>query len=170
MPKILSMQIDVNDLWIGDRVRVQGKSEVFTFVGLAKNGKAVIKRGGIKSEIDPTTIVEVVEEEEIEEVIDNEPVDKVADLLVSNEIDLHIEHLNPSMANQRPERIVDFQVQCCRDYIIMALEMKMPRFVIIHGKGAGVLKSEVVHLLSLYPQIKKTQEIHQGGAMEVFVQ
>lgn len=85
------------------------------------------------------------------------------------EIDLHIEKLNPSLTHARPERILEYQISMCHKFLENAINHKSPFVTIVHGKGEGVLKLEVEHLLSKFPEVNFHIPANQGGASEVWM-
>lgn len=92
------------------------------------------------------------------------------------EIDLHYESLTESLAVKSNFEILQKQLTACRSFVQKSLHKKLKRIVIIHGKGEGVLKSEI-HLyltrLSSDRGIKLDfhdapyHEYGMGGATEV---
>ena len=85
------------------------------------------------------------------------------------EIDLHIESLAPHMIDALPERIRDFQIEKCRAFIEQCIQEKLPVVLIIHGKGKGVLRQEVIHLIKSFQEVRFFLEKHDGGALEVWL-
>jgi len=59
------------------------------------------------------------------------------------EIDLHYEALTESLDKRTNHDILQKQLSACRSFVQKALSKKLKRIVIIHGKGEGVLKSEI---------------------------
>ena len=63
------------------------------------------------------------------------------------EIDLHIEELRDSVKHLTNYEIVQIQMTTCRAFVQNAIAVNKKRIVLIHGKGQGVLKSEIYHYL-----------------------
>lgn len=63
------------------------------------------------------------------------------------EIDLHIEELRDSHHALTNYEIVQIQMTACRAFVMDAIAQNKKRIVLIHGKGEGVLKSEIHHYL-----------------------
>lgn len=96
--------------------------------------------------------------------------------LKSFEIDLHIEELVESHEHMTNHEILTKQLTVCRSFIQNAIQKGSKRIVLIHGKGEGVLKSEI-HLflnklrnfngVSLEYHDAAYHEFGMGGATEV---
>jgi hypothetical protein len=92
------------------------------------------------------------------------------------EIDLHIEELRERHTYLTNFEIVQIQMSACRAFVTDAMNAKHKRIIIIHGKGEGVLKSEIRSYLD---KLSKEREINleyydasfqkygQGGATEI---
>ncbi len=59
------------------------------------------------------------------------------------EIDLHIEELREYTTHLTNFEIVQIQMTACRAFVQDALAARLKKIVVIHGKGEGVLKSEI---------------------------
>jgi DNA-nicking Smr family endonuclease len=59
------------------------------------------------------------------------------------EIDLHYEALSEVMDIKTSHEILQKQLTACRSFVQRSIARKVKRIVIIHGKGEGVLKSEI---------------------------
>lgn len=68
--------------------------------------------------------------------IKNSPVERV-------EIDLHIEELREHCTHLTNFEIVQIQMTACRAFVQESIELGRKKVVLIHGKGQGVLKSEI---------------------------
>lgn len=79
------------------------------------------------------------------------------------EIDLHIEQLVDNHRNMSNFDIVQVQLQRCQGTIERAIKNNIPKLVIIHGRGEGVLKEEVLHLLKKYPVEAKDADYRTYG-------
>ncbi len=60
-----------------------------------------------------------------------------------SEIDLHIEELRDHTTHLSNFEIVQIQMTACRAFVQDALAARLKKVVVIHGKGEGVLKSEI---------------------------
>lgn len=67
------------------------------------------------------------------------------------EIDLHAHVLFPE--DPEPSRTLKLQLEHLERMLTHALNEKISRLIIIHGKGGGVLRHEVRKLLRFYPQL-----------------
>lgn len=88
------------------------------------------------------------------------------------EIDLHIEELTDDYRNLSNGEILEIQMRHFTHFMGDAIEKKIPKVIIIHGKGEGVLKNEIRTALFAYGNL----EIHDAsytkygqGATEVII-
>ncbi|MDF1698203.1 MAG: Smr/MutS family protein [Saprospiraceae bacterium] len=162
--------IDINDLWIGDLLLLKKSGRIGKFDGRSGHKKVRVKIGN-KIVISPITNIEMAPEssETTPDIFSLRPEKKIVkSSSFSDQIDLHIEVLNPSLKHARVERIVDFQVKAAKKFIEESIASNTKQVLIIHGKGEGVLKLEIAHLLSLYDEVQFTFEKNNGGATEVW--
>ena len=170
--------MELNDLWIGDLLRIKSSGKIGKFEGVNKEGKARIK---IQDKILLVTAekLEVVSEkelakslnkhkEEFEERTRQGKVDFAPNYhSEAYSIDLHIETLNPSLQTNRAERIFDFQMKAFESYLRKSIKEKKASIRVIHGKGTGVLKAEIESILKFHPKVFQTFPIHDGGGIEI---
>ena len=162
--------IDIEDLWIGDLLLLKKSGRIGKFNGRSGHKKVRVLIGE-KTVITPITNIEIAPEgSEIKEFdYSHRPKNDIKPAATfSDTIDLHIEALNPSLLSSRAERIVDIQVKAAKTFIETSISNSTKRIIIIHGKGEGVLKSEITHLLSLYDEVQFTFDNNNGGATEVW--
>lgn len=69
------------------------------------------------------------------------------------EYDLHIEKLVKNASRMTQSEILELQLSNARHYIETAIKKRMPKIVLIHGVGEGVLKSELSYLLNRYEEV-----------------
>lgn len=96
--------------------------------------------------------------------------------LRSFEIDLHIEELLDSHSNMTNHEILTKQMTACRGFVQNAIAKGTKKIVLIHGKGEGVLKSEIHLFLNKLHSLNGVgleyhdasySEYGMGGATEV---
>ena len=75
------------------------------------------------------------------------PKGKVFHVAIPDEIDLHASLLIPDHRTMSNENIVLKQLFHLGNYIDSALRQELPRITIIHGRGTGSLRSQVIDLL-----------------------
>ena len=168
--------MDVDDLWIGDQLIIKSSGKQGTFEG--KNGQRIRVRVGNKILlVKPSNIILAPENPE------EDPDLGLHDDLQSSrndakraptgkpqrEIDLHLDKL-PPFEDTRWQTAIEYQIDTCRRFIISAIEGKIPTILIIHGKGKGILKKEILHLLEEYTEVYLKLEVNKGGAIEVWMQ
>lgn len=69
------------------------------------------------------------------------------------EIDLHIDHYQSAEKQLTSAEILNFQLRKADEFTQKMLELKISNFVIIHGRGEGILKNKVRSLLTKYSGI-----------------
>jgi dsDNA-specific endonuclease/ATPase MutS2 len=168
--------MDVNMLWIGDRVEVISSGNQGRFEGVSKDGRARVSIDGKIFLVTVDNLKTINETEyfpDIHDFLENDTFEtkKVTPLKIKfdHTLDLHLEKLAPHMLNELPARILDFQKQKSEDFIKDAISKKYPHITIIHGKGAGVLKVQIEAQLRGFPQVRFTFSKNGGGAVEVWL-
>lgn len=87
------------------------------------------------------------------------------------EVDLHIEKLVPNKNGLSNYDILNIQMDTAKRQMDFAIKNRIPKLVLIHGVGEGVLKSELDFLLRKYENITVKEANYQKygqGAMEVY--
>ena len=159
-------------LWIGDWVRVKLTGAIGKFEG-QKESNAIVVINGSRQLIE-AKFLEVYNEPEPEESLleqlgireEAEPVKKKD--AIPNTLDLHLEKLSGYSADSG-QTILEFQLKECRAFLDEMISRKIGSAIIIHGKGEGILKEQVIHLLGDYPQIKHFFPRNHGGALELLL-
>lgn len=161
--------IDLKDLWIGDYLEIVSSGKQGTFEGIAENGQAIIKTSTVFIKAESKDLLLIKEPPlDLESSLDNpeEEVDNIWENF-SSIIDLHLDALLEDKEDFQPRDPIKYQIEKCSAFIEKAIEKKLGRVIIIHGKGDGTLKNEVLSLLKKYPETGLTLDIHDGGATEV---
>ncbi len=161
--------MDINELWVGDFLKVKSSGVIGRYKGLNEDKVAL--------NVDNDIILVSPEDLELIDDIEEETEDKSEEIeealsqyaLVPDELDLHIEKLNPKLINSAPQIIFNHQKQAFQQYLNKAFYQKKYAIVIIHGKGEGVLKSEVLNYIRHNKKVFTFQSIHDGGAVEVIL-
>ncbi|MFZ1749602.1 MAG: Smr/MutS family protein [Saprospiraceae bacterium] len=169
--------MNINDLWIGDRVTIKSSGREGVFVGIHQQGKARIKVNDKILLIQPHNL-ELISEKEYffdidqylkEDEAPKKPTARATKGNIGHSIDLHIEVLAPHMTHDKPAFILEYQLKMSQEFIRESIARKSSHITIIHGKGQGVLKTAIEHQLSLVDQVKITFSKHGGGAIEVWL-
>lgn len=87
------------------------------------------------------------------------------------EVDLHIEKLVPSTRGMSNYDILNIQMEEVKRKMDFCIKNRLPRLVLIHGVGEGVLKSEIEFLLGRYDNIVFQDASYRKyglGATEVY--
>lgn len=161
----------LDDLWIGDWITVTLTGVKGKFEGI-KGDHAMVNINGQK---------QLVEAKFLELSEDPGEDQSLSDLLgleiekpekiktpISSILDLHLEKL-PGYSAESGQTILDFQLKTCRSFIEEIIQRKMGSAIIIHGKGEGILKEQVIHLLGDFPQVKHHFPRNHGGALEILL-
>jgi dsDNA-specific endonuclease/ATPase MutS2 len=161
--------MNFNELWIGDLVYVRSLRRNGKWEGFIDEKTAQIKIGHSIQKI-PIDDLSEAEEEIIPAKFSLPSEDRNVSqpLFDSNSLDLHIEKLNPDLLHQSAEQILLHQTKMCRSFIEFAISKRWISILIIHGKGSGLLKHEVYHLLEGYEEVFHHLEKNNGGAVEVW--
>ncbi len=162
-------KLDITSLWIGDLVTLISDGSTGTFEGMMHD-KVKIKVAGDIKLVDPKVLTlhipkeedESLDIEDIETPVDAPPKPTPPDRVV----DLHLEKW-PSYQLSSGISALDFQLKKCEEFLDSAIKHHYNSIVIIHGKGAGILKAHVRQLLAMRQEIFQIQDIHNGGALEV---
>jgi len=160
--------IELDKLWIGDKLKIVSNDLVVTFEGIAGQ-KAIVK--DTKGQVFHVKVsdLEAYEESENEEILfeKEEVSNSPQHHLLPTTIDLHIEKLNPNLVYSPAQGILQYQINALEKYLNQVEVQGVSYITIIHGKGAGILKKEVLHLLKFRPKVKHFIEVNDGGAVEV---
>jgi dsDNA-specific endonuclease/ATPase MutS2 len=88
------------------------------------------------------------------------------------EVDLHIEKLVPNKKGMSNYDILTLQTETAKRQLEFAIQNRMPKVVLIHGVGEGILKAELDFLLGRYDNIDFKDADYQKyglGATEVYI-
>ena len=166
----------MNDFWIGDWVRDKVGNVYGTYEG-NRTGMALVKIGGSIREIPENRLI-LLSDKEVEAIRMNERTrksDKLKsktpeDETFNDTIDLHIENLAPHLANRQVELILKKQLDAAKLFIEKAIDKRQLSITIIHGKGTGALKMEIMHMLEGYEAVYFTKPVNNEGAVQVLFQ
>ncbi len=164
--------MNIKELWIGESVEIVTSNRVGKFEGISKDGRARISHNG-KIYLVRASNLKIYVEPKVDRVKElmneiNQKSDACKLGSTNDEIDLHINILNPSLTNSLPEHILNNQLSACKAFVNQSIAGRAFFATIIHGKGTGVLRSEVLALLKNYNQIDRVEEIKDGGAQRVY--
>ena len=87
------------------------------------------------------------------------------------EFDLHIEKLVPNKRGMSNYDILTLQTETAQRHIEFAIRNRIPKIVLIHGVGDGVLKAELDFMLGRYDNISFQDGNYQKyglGATEIY--
>lgn len=165
--------MDLKDLWIGDRLWVEG--ETGTFEGIDRpTGMAKVKVGK-EIRLARATELSLKEPEVIDPVMERlnaklgirEQYKKKFSLKRSAEfetrLDLHMVNFPEYKRSTAGEPELAFQLRKAEAFLAQAIDLKVHRVVLVHGYGDGKLRDALIGLLKGYEQIDRC-DVHQDGA------
>lgn len=171
-----------NDFRVGDKIKFLDQKGVGKIVKFIENNQAIIQTVDGFNEVHfINDIIKINLETDNEWAYKNIP--KIEVKFNNNlstkknkkkgpqwEVDLHIETILSKFNHLTNYEIVQLQLKKCKNAIERAIQRKVYKLVIIHGKGSGVLREEVHQLLKNYPvEIRDSRyQDYGGGATEVF--
>ncbi len=85
--------------------------------------------------------------------------------------DLHIEKIVKSHKGMSNYDILNLQLETAQRHIEFAIKNRIPKIVLIHGVGAGVLKTELEYLYRKYDHIivsEANYQLYGQGASELY--
>lgn len=90
------------------------------------------------------------------------------------ELDLHIQNLYDAYEELSPAQIISIQMKTFIRELNVAIQKKAKKIIVIHGKGKGVLKTEIsIELYHNYPELiyqdASFSEYGYGGATEIIL-
>ncbi len=170
----------LDDIWIGDVLKIKSQNVIGIFLGIHQNGQAKIKVNDEIFYISAGDLEPWIEEdkpvdwkflslEEDQPSKGFKPIKKNPELF-DGVIDLHFEKLAPERLLNPPPHILEFQLLKCREFIEKAIALKVTYIRIIHGRGEGKLKAGVEHLLLAYREVNSFYSTPDVGALEVRLQ
>ena len=167
--------MDLKQIWIGEEVQVKSSGRIGKFEGIAKDGRARISSAGKVYLVKATNLDKHIEPEvdKVKAVMDELETKTVGldnQLNFDTSIDLHINKLSPNLINSAPEHILQFQLRTCKSYLERAIKNRLSNILIIHGKGTGVLKSEVLEIINSFEEVSVKETVNNGGAQRVYFQ
>jgi hypothetical protein len=165
--------MNLDDLWIGDVLRILSTGQVGVFNGLTVDRLAIIKSdkgvihhisgGDLELYTEPEKLLDLVFEDDLPHAKQS-----ISTFDSNDTIDLHYDSLTQYHHHKRGN-ILDFQLEKCNDFIVKSLTAGTPYIRIIHGKGEGILKKAVETLLKKYSsQISLSSAHYDGASIDVW--
>ncbi|HLF64888.1 MAG TPA: Smr/MutS family protein [Saprospiraceae bacterium] len=159
----------MHDYWIGDRVWITSLQQEGIFEG-EQADQAIVKVNNEKKLFPLSDLTLLPEEEDDFDLealgVHTKPIPKNP-FDFPDTIDLHIEELNPKLIDAEPALILAHQRSRLKDFLSAAIHHHKSQVTIIHGKGEGVLRSDVLTVLKEFSEIRTIEEEGHGGAMIV---
>lgn len=165
--------MNLEDLWIGDVLRIRSTGQVGVFNGLTSDRLAIIKFDkGVIHHISENDLEMHTEPDHPVDLVfdDDSPIIKpsLSDFESTDTIDLHYDELSRYYHHERGP-ILDFQLEKAEEFILKSIAAKTAYIRIIHGKGEGILKKAVETLLKKYSsQISLSSAHYDGASIDVW--
>jgi dsDNA-specific endonuclease/ATPase MutS2 len=162
--------MDLTTLWIGDEVKVISSNRTGVFEGIEAGQARVRFDSGYILYPAHEIVLHVPEpaDEDLLSVLEISPPKKKLATPFSNVLDLHLEKL-PNYSPASGISILEYQIGQCKLFVEEVISRKLMSATIIHGKGAGILRENIVALLAGYRQIKVQHPKNDGGAVELLL-
>lgn len=162
---------ELEDFWIGDIVEMKGRQGTGVYKADLGSHQAKVQFGNKVMVVDRKLLSLAEEEKEsppdLSDILHPPALnDRVTS--IPDELDLHMEHLDPNHTIHQ-NRMLDYQLQCAKDYVQSAISARKRVITIIHGKGTGLLKETIKHYLAEVQQVRYQLDKHNGGATEVWL-
>lgn len=162
----------LSDLWVGDHVLLLKSNRRGVFKGIKGNKARVLV--GKKIILSLASNIQKIEEEKPTKLeIFFEEENRKENLIQERakfleEIDLHIEVLQPSKKNDNPTAILEFQIRKLKEFIQESIRLKIGKVLVIHGRGTGALKMESYNMFKQYTEIVSLIPTNNDGAVLVY--
>jgi len=165
--------MDLKEVWIGENIKVRSSGRIGKYEGISKDGRARVSSAGKIYLVKATNLEKYTEPKTdkvkaIKEELTGGTIGLGQHLQFDTTLDLHIRKLSPDLEHSSPEHILQFQLRACRAYITKAIENRASTVVIIHGKGTGVLRSEVIECIKSFAEVGSMEAINNNGAQRLF--
>lgn len=144
--------LNIKELWIGERLIHRPDGLIGTFEGAISDILVKVKIAD-QIKLFSITDLDLAPEEDtaLPRPLWDDSLHKTNSFAFQNApdtIDLHIEVLAPALTRARPELILSRQKKAFEDFINTAMRVGLSHVRIIHGKGEGVLRTEIRYLLA----------------------
>lgn len=179
----------MRDFKLGDRVSVTDEDLNGEVIGLTVNSLTICTDDGFDLEFLKSEVVKIEaniqvsmskaiskqktheQEEELRKSRRPSPRKKSKEIPVVS-FDLHAEKLTKNHKRMAPHELLELQLDTAKRHIEFAIRKKIPKIVLIHGVGAGVLKAELEYLYRRYTGINASpadfREFGQG-ATQIYI-
>lgn len=165
--------MNLDDLWIGDVLKMRSTGQVGVFNGLTIDRLAIMKsNNGVIHHVPENDLELYTEPEQPVDLDfdDDSPLLKpsLLNFESADTIDLHYDELSQYYHHERGH-ILDFQLEKCEEFILKSIAAKTAYIRIIHGKGEGILKKAVETVLKKYSsQISLSSAHYDGASIDVW--
>ncbi len=156
------------ELWIGDLIRRESDGAVGKFEGLTDDDLVRFKYEGQIHLEALSAFAQMLHNEKPSQPKGTKS-GKVKKFVrrereaVEPKIDLHLTPEDERQLDNWPGSELHYQITKCEKFIAKALKAKLRDIEIIHGKGDGILRAEVLELLGSHPEVISWRILHAGA-------
>ncbi|MBX2815766.1 MAG: Smr/MutS family protein [Saprospiraceae bacterium] len=158
----------LEDLWIGDAIIHTPSGLRGRFEGV-DGGQLILVNAAKESSLHPLHECQLIDESEEGVAESSASENYLEHRMPEDSIDLHISALDPTRIHEDPIILRQYQIRRCREFIEAAINARLRAFVIIHGRGEGVLESDVLALVHRFLPEARVERIHEGGAHRILI-
>lgn len=153
------------ELWVGDHLKLRYTGEIWKYNGSDGSGKLLLQVGVKRIKVSWDEVYHKTFNDESVSFQKMTSAMKKQNSIVfcSPSIDLHIAVAEENIVGNWPGAELHYQKTKCRKYINRAIVARLNKVEIIHGKGAGILKAEVMEILRNEAKIERVEELHSGA-------
>jgi dsDNA-specific endonuclease/ATPase MutS2 len=168
------------DLWIGDTVQLIKSGRVGKVKNIEKNGKimVLVENKKVITNIENLMHITPEKEEKFKDIdewisqVHQPPNEKKLNLKnkkPSNIIDLHIDKLDTHGKIILEQNILEFQLNCFKEWFEERYSKRIAVVTVIHGKGTGTLRNSLETWLNTELRVAMFNSINDGGALEIWM-
>lgn len=159
---------------IGDKVCWIDQALEGTIVDINRQRAEVKLSDGFTEWIALSKLVLQLEDMDIDNAIDdkNELTHIEYRPLRTEEIDLHIEKLYTHWRSIPVQQILSRQINAFEEELRTAIAEKRDRLIVVHGKGEGILKANIIDILQKnygYTYVEMKDGKYKNAAIEIFL-
>ena len=147
---------------IGDLVKPIDESIEGKVVGIEKTKILVLLEDGFEMHYFERELVHKINDIYSEVETKDPHLQVIIEAYKIESVDLHFDALHFKQYKVQPHEVLSKQLLMLHEAILEAQKNKVNQLDIIHGKGEGILKNEVIKMLLKYKNIEPVKNKNQG--------